>query len=396
MRWVSAISDDADIDRALDAAVHDVERGMRGDPVDLLFVHASEQHLFDLGRVVPRLREAFGARPTVLGASAAAVIGSHLELEERPGVAVLAAHLPGVEIRCTSVEAVDLPPLDGSPAPWRDLVGVDPQLRPDFAVVCDPFSIDHQHLLQGLDYAYPGSTVVGGLASGASGPGATALFTRDGIERQGATVLALWGNVRIDPVVAQGCRPIGAPARITECEGQLLQALDDRPPTEVLQEVFSTLEDDDRQLAQHALHLGVVVDEMREEMGRGDFLVRNILGMHRESGVIAVGADLRQGQTVQFHVRDGRTAAADLELLLQRYVGGRPDTEPAAVLQFSCLGRGRNLFGTANHDVESVHEALGPMPVAGFFANGEIGPVGGNTYVHGYTTVLGIVRPRSG
>jgi len=396
VRWVSAISDTKDIDHALDAVVDDVRQGMNGDPVDLLFVHASEQHLFDLGRVVDRLRDGFGPGPSILGCSAAAVIGSHLELEDRPGIVLLAANLPGVDMRCTSVGTDDLPPLDGSPAPWRDLFGVDPQLHPDFVVLCDPFTIDHQQLLQGLDYAYPASRVVGGLASGASGPGATALFTDEGIEREGATVLAVWGNVRVDPIVAQGCRPIGAPARITECEGQLLQALDERPPTEVLQEVFTTLDDDERQLARHALHLGLVVDEMREEMGRGDFLVRNILGMHRESGVIAVGSELRQGQTVQFHVRDGRTAAADLDLLLQRYVGGRPDTEPAAVLQFSCLGRGRNLFGTANHDVSSVHEALGPMPVAGFFANGEIGPVGGNTYVHGYTTVLGVVRPRSG
>jgi len=396
VRWVSAISDDIDPVRALDAVATDLQNGMQGDPIDLLLVFASEHHLFDLGRVVPRLRDSFGPVPVVIGCSAAATIGSHFELEERPGIAVMAAHLPGVEMRCVHVTNADLPALDGSPAPWRALFGVDPQLRPDFVVIGDPFSIDVDGLLPGLDYAYPESTVVGGLASGSSGPGAIGLFGDDGVRRGGAYVLALWGNVRIDPIVAQGCRPIGTPARITECEGQILKGLDERKPTQVLHDVFEALDDADRELAQNALHLGVVVDEMREELGHGDFLVRNILGMHRESGVIAVGSELRPGQTVQFHVRDGRTAAADLEHLLGAYVNARPDTEPAAVLQFTCLGRGQNLFGALHHDIARVHEALGPMPVVGFFANGEIGPVGGSTHVHGYTTALGIVRPRSG
>lgn len=396
MRWVSAISDDVDPVRALDAVAADLQAGLHGDPVDLLLVFASEEHLFDLGRVVPHLRENFGPLPVVLGCSAAAAIGAHYELEDRPGIAVMAANLPGVELRCVHLRNEELPALDGSPAPWREAIGVDPQLRPDFVVLGDPFALESDRLLQGIDYAYPDSTVVGGLASGSSGPGAIALFGDEGISRGGAQVLAMWGNVQIDPIVAQGCRPIGAPSRITKCEGQLLQGLDDKSPTDFLQALFEGLDDDDKQLAQHALHLGVVVDEMRDEMGRGDFLVRNILGMHRESGVIAVGADLRPGQTVQFHVRDGRTAAADLDRLLSRYVGGRPDTEPAGVLQFSCLGRGKNLFGQPHHDVSKVHAALGPMPVVGFFANGEIGPVGGSTYVHGYTTSLGIVRPRSG
>lgn len=396
MRWVSAISEDIDLERALDAIAADLQAGLQGDPPDLLVVFASEHHLFDLGRVVPRLRENFGPTPVVLGSSASAVVGSHLELEDQAGVAVMAAHLPGVQMRAVHVTDDDLPALDGSPAPWRTLFGVDPQLRPDFVVIADPFSTDTPRLLQGLDYAYPEATVVGGLASGSSGPGAIALFGDEGIRRTGALVLALWGNIRIDPIVAQGCRPIGEPARVTACEGQLLRGLDERSPTDVLQEVFETLADGDRQLAQQALHLGVVVDEMREEIGRGDFLIRNILGMHRETGVIAIGADLRQGQTVQFHVRDGRTAAADLDRLLDRYVTARPDTEPAGVLQFSCLGRGRNLFGLPHHDVSRIHAALGPMPVVGLFANGEIGPVGANTFLHGYTTSLGIVRPRSG
>jgi small ligand-binding sensory domain FIST len=395
LRWVSAISDDQDLERALDQVCRDVVRELRGDPLDLLFVHASQQHLFDLGRVLPRLRENFGD-VVCAGCSADAVIGSHLELEERPGLVVLGAHLPAVQTRVTHVRGADLPPLDGSPAPWRELLGVDPALSPDFVVLADPFSIETQRLLQGIDYGYPEATVIGGLASGARGPGANALFVDDCIERDGALVVALWGNIRIDAIVAQGCRPIGAPYRVTDCEGNLVRGLDGRLPTEALQEIFDALDEDERRLAQRALHVGLVVDELREEIGAGDFLVRNILGLHRESGILAVGADLHHGQTVQFHVRDARTAAQDLVHLLERYVRARPDTEPAAALQFSCLGRGQRLFGVPHHDVARLQEALGPLPVAGFFCNGEIGPVGGSTYVHGYTTSIGVVRPRSG
>lgn len=396
MRWVSSIRDEANLIDALDLACQDLVRGLHGDPLDLLIVYASQEHLFEFGRILPRVRENFG-EVLCVGCSAEAVIGSHLELEGRPGLALLGAHLPAVELRATHVRDTQLPPLDGSPAPWRDLLGVDPSLSPDFVVLADPYTTDTQRLLQGIDYAYPHSTVVGGLASGAQGPGANALFDRTTIQREGALVLALWGNVRIDSIVAQGCRPIGTPWRVTECEGNLVRGLDGRSPTDVLQEVFAGLaSDDERQLAQHALHLGVVVDELRSEIGPGDFLVRNILGMHPEAGILAVAAELRHGQTVQFHVRDGRAAAHELTVLLDRYVRARPETEPAGALQFSCIGRGRRLFGTAHHDVGCVQQALGPLPVAGFFCNGEIAPVGRSTYVHGYTTALGVVRPRSG
>ena len=395
MHFVSAISQKEALLDALDEISQAVFEGLGGDPVDLLLVFPSQHHLFDYGRILPRLRENLG--PTrVAGCSANSVIGSHLELEDRPGISALAAHLPGVEHSVRRVRRADLPPLDGSPQPWRELLGVDPTLRPDFVVLADPFSLEAQHLLTGIDYAYPGSTVVGGLASGAQGPRGNALFEGARIHRTGALVVALWGNVKIDALVAQGCRPIGQPARVTECDGHLLTGIDEQSPTEYLATLYESLDETTRGLVRTSLHVGVVVDELREDVGPGDFLVRNILGMHQESGVVAVGSDLRPGQTVQFHVRDRHTATRDLRERLAHYRSRHPADVVAGALQVSCLGRGRALVGEPNHDVGLLQEMLGPLPVAGFFGNGEIGPVGATTHLHGYTTVLGLVHPRSG
>lgn len=395
MHWVSAISQKEQILDALDEVSGALLSGLAGDSIDLLFTFPSQHYLFDYGRILPRLTENLGAA-RIVGCSAHSAIGSHLELEQGPGLSVIAAHLPGVEVSISHVTRSKLPPLDGSPQPWRDLLGVDPLLRPDFVVLADPYSLEAQKLLTGIDYAYPQSTVVGGLASGAQGPRGNALFHRDRIHRTGAVVIALWGNVKLDALVAQGCRPIGKPARVTECDGHLLTGIDEQSPTEYLASLYETLDDHTRGLVRHALHVGVVVDELREELGPGDFLVRNILGMHQESGVVAVGSDLRRGQTVQFHVRDQATASRDLAERLSRYRRDHPADQVAGALQFSCLGRGQALSGTPNHDIGLVQEELGPLPVAGFFGNGEIGPVGPTTHLHGYTTVLGLAKPRSG
>ena len=394
MRWVSAISEDAHLPAAMDEVFGQLHDGLGGDSLDLLFVFASAHHLFDFGRLNEALDAEFGDLPR-LGASAQSVLGSHYELESSPGLALLGAHLPGVGVSVRALRGDDLPPLDGSPRPWRRQVGVDAELAPSLVVLADPYTIDLDTLLPGLDFAYPGSTVVGGLASGATGPGANALFHPGGIAREGALVLALWGNVTVDAVVAQGCRPIGRPARVSACDGRVLEGLDGKTTGEFLEELFENLDESDARLARSALQLGVVVDEMRQEIGPGDFLVRNILGLHPETQALAVGAELREGQTVQFHVRDALAADTDLHRRLQaaRLSAG---TECAAALQWSCVGRGRRLFGRPHHEITTLQEILGPLPVAGMSCHGEIGPVGATTHLHGYTSVFGLVRPRSG
>jgi small ligand-binding sensory domain FIST len=288
----------------------------------------------------------------------------------------------------------DLPDLDGPPDAWERRVGVRAADEPQFVILSDPFSGRPDALLAGLDYAFPGSPKIGGLASGATSPGLNALFLGEKTFTEGTVGLALSGNVAVDTVVAQGCRPVGELMRITGCGGNFLHELDGEPVLQVLQQLFSALDERDRHLASTALFIGVMMDEFREEPLVGDFLIRNLIGVDPHRGAIAVGENLQEGMRVRFHLRDARTSAEDLHAMLKSYEKALPGNVSGALL-FSCLGRGEGLYGRPNFDTGVFREHLGDVPVGGFFCNGEIGPVGGATFLHGYTSSFGLFRPRT-
>jgi small ligand-binding sensory domain FIST len=212
----------------------------------------------------------------------------------------------------------------------------------------------------------------------------------------GAIGVALTGNVALDTIVAQGCRPVGELMQVTGCDGNILYELDGKGALRTLQELFVTLTERDRRLASTALFVGVLMDEFREEPRVGDFLIRNLIGVDPHRGAVAVGEHLQEGMRVRFHLRDAETSAEDLHAMLRGYEKASPGTaNPSGALLFSCLGRGEGLYGRPNFDTEVFHEHLGDVPVAGFFCNGEIGPVGGTTFLHGYTSSFGLFRPRA-
>jgi small ligand-binding sensory domain FIST len=136
------------------------------------------------------------------------------------------------------------------------------------------------------------------------------------------------------------------------------------------------------------------MDEFNEEPKLGDFLVRNILGVDARSGGLAVGERLREGQSVQFHLRDAEASSLDLQSMLSQYVSDHQPGSEAGAMLFQCLGRGSYLFGRPDHDTDMFREMVGSIPLTGFFCNGEIGQVGGSTYLHGYTSSFGIFRPK--
>ena len=217
------------------------------------------------------------------------------------------------------------------------------------------------------------------MASGASQPGHNVLILDDHVVSGGAIGVSIAGDVGIDVVVSQGCRPIGSPLVITKAERNTVLELGGRPARAVLEEQARSLGPGERDLLAKGMLIGHVVDERRRPFGRGDFLVRNLLGIDRTSGGIMIGDVPRLGQTVQFHVRDAVTAGEDLQLLLDAQV---LDESPFAALLFTCNGRGRRLFGRSGHDTGIIADRLGPVPIAGFFAAGEIGPIGLESYLH--------------
>jgi small ligand-binding sensory domain FIST len=352
-----------------------------GASPDLALVFLSPDHVDDATDVVARIRDELA--PTCLaGCVAEGVIGLERELEDQPGLAVWAASLPGARIEpfhVAAVEETDTLVLGGFPE--LD----DPAI---VLLLADPFALPVAALIDSLDEEYPGVPVVGGIAAGGGKPGAQALILDGEIYREGAIGLGL-ADVAVQAVVSQGCAPLGTDAVITRAEGNVVLELAGRPALERLREVVETLSTEERALAARGLLAGLVIDENRPEYGRGDFLMRGILGADEESGAIAIGDQVRVGQTLRFHARDAATASKDLRLALGEAVGeGGPAA--AGALLFSCNGRGRAMFEEADHDSRALAEALGAPALAGFFCGGEIGPVGGRSFLHGFTATMAI------
>ena len=321
-------------------------------------------------------------------------MGGGREVEDRPAVAVTAAALPEAQITPFRLEAGDLPDLDAGPSHWHEALGVDPKSEPHFLLLVDPSGpspFDPRPLLMGLDFAYPGSATVGGLASVLQ---ENRLFLDGRVHVGGCVGVALSGGVSVHAVVAQGCRPVGRQMTVTDCSGYYLTGLDGRSAVEVLVELYHRLPADDQELLQRSLHIGVATTGLKEDLGPGDFLIRNVLQLDHEKGVIAVGDLLQRGQRVQFHLRDPAAATHDLDAVLARHRAGQTDGQIAGALLFTCTGRGRRFFGRPDHDIGRFTEAMGDVPVGGFFCGGEIGPVGDTTYLHGYTSAFAIFSGR--
>ncbi len=382
MRWASALAVDSPLEAAVAAAGAHVRAELGGGPADLLLVFVSGHHAAAFDRV-PTLLAAHCPAATVLGCSAAGVIGGGHEVENRPAVALMAAVLPGVELAAFYLDP-EAPSVPAVPA------GTEP---PQFVLLADPFTFDAERFVRALDVAFPGSRTVGGLASGGRQPGTNALFLGRRVHRGGCVGVALAGDVAVDAIVAQGCRPIGEPAFVTRCERNLLYELDGRRAADVLRALFDAAAPHERALFRDSLFLGIVMDEAQQTYRAGDFLIRNLLGLDPRSGALAVGAALRPGMIVQLHLRDAAASAHELRTLLAAHRAHAP-APPDGVLLFSCLGRGVRLYGTPDHDTGLLRAALGEVPIGGFFCNGEIGPVRGQTFLHGYTSACGLFRPR--
>src|SRR5262245_39132050 len=373
MRWSSAVSSAARLDDAIVETAARVRRELGDVAPDLAFVFVSVHHQTRYEDVPALVGAALEPR-SLLGCSAGAVIGGGHEIEDAPGVSLTAARLDGVTV--TPIRTTAPTAGRASAADERALV-----LCPE------PFSFDTEAFLRAHDVQPGGVPLIGGLASGARQPGGNALFLDDAVHRDGLVGVALAGDVTVDTIVAQGCRPIGDPMFVTRADGNLLHEVDGRSPTAVLSRLHQHSSEDDRALFRHSLFLGLVMRE-QESYRHGDFLIRNVLGIDRQSGGLAVGALLRPGMVVQFHLRDARTSAEDLDALL-----ARSSAAPAGALLFSCLGRGKHLFGRADHDTDAARRRFGDLPLGGFFCNGEIGPVQGKPFLHGYTSAFGLFRP---
>jgi small ligand-binding sensory domain FIST len=325
-----------------------------------------------------------GHAAILAGCTGSGLIGTAREAEMTEGFSLLFLHIPAAKVRAIPLAQADVETSDGDKF-WRDKAGPAPAA---WLTLANPFSFDADTWLREWSSAFPGVPTLGGLASGARGDEDVTVFGPTIGQTSDALAIALDG-VRLETVVSQGCRPIGEALPVTRADEHLLLELGSRPAYQVLEQAFNTLADADKQRARGNLFAGLAVDEYKEQFGRGDFLVRNILGADPATGAVVVGAHPRTGQTLQYQLRDAASADEELKSLLAPLATRRE--KPIASLLFCCNGRGKHLFGAADHDAKAVANALGAAPAAGLFCNGEIGPVGGSNFLHGYTASIGLI-----
>lgn len=393
MRFASALSEESDPEGAAEAVAGAVLDALGGTEPDLAFLFCAPGYGPGFDRIAWRVRERLSGA-LVLGCTARSVIGGGHEVEGRTALSLTAARLPGVRLAPMRVAGDGFPRGADS---WREHFEIGDEATPHFVLLADPFSCDAEALVAGLGGDFPESTLIGGLASGADRAGGNALFLDERVHGEGMIGVALAGDLAIDSIVAQGCRPIGHPLFVTRVREHRLVEVDGRPALEAVRALFAAASQRDRALIERSLFLGIEMRPDLVEYGRGDFLIRNIAGVDAATGAIAVAAPLHEGQVVQFHVRDAQTSAEDLDERLGRYREQRRGFgPPAGALLFSCLGRGAWLYGVPDHDSDAFRRHVGDVPIGGFFCNGEIGPVEQRVFLHGYTSAFGLFRTRSG
>lgn len=409
MKWISALSKRPSLEAAVEEVVERVQSTL-AQPIDLAFVFISNSFASEYPRLMPLLHDKLHI-PHIVGCGGGGVIGQKNngipnEVELDPALVLMVASLPGVKIHPFRVQAPQLPDLDSGPDRWVELMGINPAEKPHFVIFADAMTARINDFLQGLDYAYPDAVKVGGLTSGAMPMGGGGLFNGDRLLREGIVGVALTGNIQVESIVAQGCRPVGYPLRVTEAQRHVLLQVEpnasgnlqdsETPQTalEALHDAIDTLTESDREMAQQALSIGIMRDAFKVQAEAGDFLIRNLIGVDPRIGALAIGDRIRVGQRVQFHLRDAKASALDLENLMERS-SQQSLQSPAGALVFNCLGRGEAFYGLPNFDTDLFHQYYVDTPISGFFCQGEIGPIGGETFLHGYTAVFALFRPLS-
>jgi small ligand-binding sensory domain FIST len=372
------------------AATRAVEqaRGALGDTSPALAVlFASAHFLGSAGELLAAIAEQTGPVP-LIGCVGEAVAGGSREVESEPAVSLwLGAGLGPVE---TFTMEFTRTPGGGAYGGYR----FPRETGGAYLMICDPYTFPADGLLAHLNEQVPGAMVMGGMASAALSPRQSRLFLDRRVLSRGAVGVHL-PQAEVHPLVAQGCRPVGTAYIVTGAQANVIGELGGRPPLVRLREIAEALPRRDQELLARGILLGVLIDEYQAEPGQGDFLVRGVTGADPDSGAIAVGAEIQVGQTIQFHVRDAESADEDLRRALRRELASLGGRSPAGALLFTCNGRGSRMFAEPDHDAGLIAAVLGDIPMAGFFCAGELGPVGGQNFLHTFTASIALFPDRA-
>jgi small ligand-binding sensory domain FIST len=387
MPFAAAISTATATPGALEEVCAQVGARLQGSP-DLAMLFFSVHHAGSAEAIAGAVRERLSPK-CLLGCVGEAIVGNDQEVEHEPALSLWAGRWePAIKLEPFHLvlertsEGISL-------LGWPDgLMEAQPG-QSAMLLLGDPFTLPVDLFLEQMNEGHAGIPVLGGMASGIRGPGQCRLLLNDAVYDEGGVGVLLHGRLGLRSIVSQGCRPIGQHMVITRAEDNIIFELGGKPPMQQLKDLWETLTPEEQRLFQQGLHVGRVLNEYRGDFQRGDFLVRNVVGLDRSTGALAITERVRVGQTVQFHVRDATTADEDLHALLQLDLHAHAK-QPAAALLFSCNGRGTRLFHQPNHDAGTIRAEAGAIPLAGFFAQGELGPVGGQNFLHGFTASVAL------
>ena len=385
MPFAAAVSENTRLELAIRETADSINSALGQQP-DLTFVFVTHHFSHHYSELAERLSEQLPSK-LILGCTGEAVISGHQEFEDRPAFALWSGVLPGADLVPFQLDFAETPDgymCGGLP----DELGIRAAETRAVLLLGEPYSSVPHSMLELLADELPDVPVIGGMASGGS-MGENRLFMNQREIEQGAIGVAIRGGSPIRSVVSQGCRPIGAPFVITRAERNVVYELGGASPMQRLQEIYQVLSPRDQKLVEGGgVHIGIALNAYQDTFHRGDFLILSVMGVDKKSGALKAEGMVRVGQTVQFQVRDAATADEDLKRLLDRHTSSHP--QAAAALLFSCNGRGTQMFPAPHHDAELLQNQVGPIPLAGIFANGELGPVGGKNYIHGFTASIAL------
>jgi small ligand-binding sensory domain FIST len=354
-----------------------------GDQPDLVLVTVTRHHAGALEDIATTLQAVLHPHALV-GCAAESVLSTGTEVEDSAAISLWAGRVgPVLEL---SVDAQRQADDSWRFVGWPAAIDIEPTA---VLLFCDPFTFPTAEFLRRLDQSVPGLPVIGGNASGARGPGGSRLLCGRRVTNGGAVGVLLGGGVEVEPVVSQGCRPYGSALTVTGSEGSVVYGLAGRPAMQCLvdQARRALGVEDVAGIGSNGLYLGRLIDERIVDPGPGDFLVRTVVGVDRSTGAIALDDRVPLGSTVRFCVRDAGTAHHELAELL----GGR---QAGAALAFVCTARGSRLFDARHRDTNTMERAIGPVPVGGMFSSGEIGPVGGRSFLLTNSATLALLHDR--
>lgn len=388
MRFASGLATVIDVKEAVQIVAEQIKTQLDSLDIDITLVYLSPHFRAVATEVADQLNQQLKSR-VLLGCTAEGVIADSQEIEQASALAVIAAHLPEINLTPFSLQSMNWDNLLNHQTTFSQAMAAPPNSKL-LMLLADPFTTPIDRVLQAVNNYYPGVPMIGGMASGAVRAGGNVLLLNEQIVNHGAVGVAFSGNFEVDVIVSQGCRPIGELLTVTEAKQNMILSLNGENPLAYLQRLVEQLSVEDQQLLQSGLYLGRAIATEQDMLGRGDFLVRGVMGIDQKNGAIVVTDYINEGEQIQFQLRDASTAKEDLEMMLtpQLFYDA-----PRGGFLFSCNGRGTRLYDHPHGDISAIERVIGDIDITGFFCAGEIGPIGGKNFLHGHTASLALFRP---